>query len=555
MWQAGAALAPLVLGRAIDDGVVAGDLRALLAWCGVLAVLGATEALAALVRHRHAAGSFAQSSALLRQRLLDRALVLDATFHDRVPAASLLARATSDVERVGRLLDSLAHTVAFVAALVGATVLLAVLDGRLALLVTGGLASLTVLMAWAAPRQRARTAALQEAVDGVTVSIDETVTGLEVVQGIGAERAREDAVARDTAVVQRRGLGVHRLNALVEPFLDAVPLLVLALTVLVGGRLVLAGDLSVGELVAAASYVLYLATPTRVLGERVATVQAALASAQRIAQVLAAEPSLHSPERPAPLPPGRALPLEVAGVRFRHGGAPVLDDVRLRVRAGERVAVVGPPGSGKSTLLRLLARQYDVEAGSVRVGGVDVRDADLAALRSRVALVAEPVLFAGTVGDAVRFGDPDAPLARVDEAARSAGADGFVRAMTDGYDTQVGERGGRLSGGQRQRLALARGLVQHPSVLLLDDVTSALDPATEDAVLTGLAEAAEGVTVVMATSRPAALRLVDRVVVLERGRVVADGRHEDLLRSSALYRSLSGTASCDTAGGDGRACA
>jgi len=540
VWQVGAALAPLVLGRAVDDGVVDGDVRALLSWCAVLAALGATEAFAALVRHRHAAASFAESSALLRQRLLDRSLLMDARFHDRVPPASLLARATSDVERVGRLLDSLAHTVAFAVTLVGATALLAVLDGHLALLVSGGLVSLTALMAWAAPRQRARTAALQEAVDAVTVSIDETVTGLDVVQGIGAERAREAAVARDTAQVQRRGLGVHRLNAGVEPFLDAVPLLVLALTVLVGGRLVLAGDLSVGDLVAATSYVVLLAAPTRILGERVATVQAALASAQRLAQVLGARPGLASAEQPVPLPPGRALAVAVDGVTFGHGGAPVLDGVALGVRAGERVALVGPPGSGKSTLLRLLARQYDVDAGRVLLGGVDVRDADLAQLRSRVALVAEPVVFSGTVGDAIRLADPTAALPEVRAAARAAEVDGFVSAMPDGYDTEVGERGGRLSGGQRQRLAVARGLLQGASLLLLDDVTSALDPATEDAVVTGLAQATRGATVVLATSRPGALRLADRVVVLDRGRVVADGRHEELLATSALYRGLCG---------------
>ncbi|SDQ35845.1 ABC transporter ATP-binding protein [Quadrisphaera sp. DSM 44207] len=526
MWQAGAAVAPLVLGRAVDEGVVAGDLRALLLWCAVLAALGAVEALAALVRHRHAAGSFAESSAALRQRLLQRALALDATFHDRVPAASLLARATSDVERVGRLLDCVAHTVAYAVSLVGAAVLLAVLDLRLAVVVTGGLACLTALMAWAAPRQRARAAALQEAVDGVTVSIDETVTGLEVVQGVGAERARERAVARESARVRERGLRVHRLNAGVEPFLDAVPLLVLAATVLVGGRLVLAGDLSVGELVAAASYVLLLATPTRVLGERVATVQQALASAQRLEQVLAARPVLDPPQHPRPLPAGRALPVELAAVRFGYGGAPVLDGVDLCVGAGERVGVIGPPGSGKSTLLRLLARQYDASGGRVRVGGADVREVDLAELRSRVALVAEPVLFAGTVADAVRFADPGADDARVRAAARAAGADGFVAALSGGYDAEVGERGGRLSGGQRQRVALARGVLPGASVLLLDDVTSALDPATEDAVLTSLREATRGATLVLATSRPSALRLVDRVVVLERGRLVADGPRE-----------------------------
>jgi ABC-type multidrug transport system fused ATPase/permease subunit len=180
-----------MLARAVDEGILAGNRQALLLWCAALAGLGGLESLAAVVRHRHAAGSFADSGALLRRQILDRALDLDAPFHDRISVGSLLARASSDVEYVARLLDMVPHTVAYLVSTVGTCGLLAVLDLRLAGLVGGGLATLTVLLAWAAPRQRARATALQEAVDGVTVAIDETVTGLEVVKGVGAEKARE----------------------------------------------------------------------------------------------------------------------------------------------------------------------------------------------------------------------------------------------------------------------------------------------------------------------------------------------------------------------------
>jgi ATP-binding cassette subfamily B protein len=537
-WQLGAALAPLVLARAVDEGVVAGDVAALALWCAALAGLGAMESLAAVVRHRHAAGLFADSAALLRRQLLDRALELDPPFHDRVPAASLLTRASSDVEQVARLLDMVPHTVAYLVSVVGTGCLLALLDIRLAALVVGGVASLTFLLAWAAPRQRVRAAALQEAIDRVTVGIDETVTGLEVVKGVGAENARVQVVAHATAAVRERGLRIHRLGALVDSLLDAVPLLVLAATLLVGGRLALAHDLTVGELVAASAYVTFLAPLTRVLGERVESVQAATASAQRIADVLSARPTVTDPEQPVAVPDRRPLSLELVDVCFGYGETPVLDGVTLRIQPGERVAVVGRSGSGKSSLLRLLARHYDVRSGQVLVGDVDVRAIRLADLRSRVATVLEPALFKDTVKGAIRFGDPAARRGRVRQAARAAGAGAFVDALPEGYDHDVGEQGSRLSGGERQRLTLARALLPRASVLLLDDVTSSLDPATERLVLTSLRQSVDGATLVLATSRPSALSVVDRVLVLECGRVVADGTHAQLLRSCPLFRRL-----------------
>jgi ATP-binding cassette subfamily B protein len=538
VWQVGAALAPLVLAEAIDEGIVAGNRTALLLSGAALIGLGAVESLAAVVRHRHAAGAFADSGALLRCRILDRALGLDAPFHDRVSAGSLLARAASDVECVARLLDMVPHTVAYLVSVVGTCGLLAVLDLRLAGIVGGGLATLTVLLAWAAPRQRARATALQEAVDGVTVAIDETVAGLDVVKGVGAEKARADVVATATTEMRRRGLRVHRLAAAVESLLDAVPLLILSATLLLGGHLVLRRDLTVGDLVAAAAYVAFLAPLTRILGERVGSVQAALASAQRIADVLAARPAASDPERPRPLPGHGPLSLELRDVSFGYDHAPVLDGVSVRIEPGERVAVVGRPGAGKSSLLRVLARQYDVDSGQVLVGGVDVRAVRRSDLCVRMATFLEPRLFRDTVEEAIRFGDPTACRQRVGAAAGTAGAATFIGALPGRYAEDVGDQGSRLSGGQRQRLALARALIPRSAVLLLDDVTSALDPATEGMVLTSLRASLQDTTVVLATSRPSTLSLVDRVLVLDGGRLVADGTPRQLRGSSALFRAL-----------------
>ncbi len=538
VWQGLAVLVPLLVGRALDEGVAGGDGGRLAWWAGALCAVGLAEAWASRVRHQHASASFALSAAHLRQRLLTRAQQLDAAFHERLPPGAFVARATSDVEHIARMLDCVAHTVAFAVTLVAVSVLLFVVDPWLGLLVVVGLSPVTLLVWRTAPRQRSRAQRLQEAIERAVVDTSDTVAAFEVVRGLGADEGRRAVLRRDAETVRERGLGVHRLNAAVEPFLGLVPALTLAATLSLGGHLVLSGRTSVGELVAVLGYVALVVTPTRVLGERVLTVQRALASAERLVEILASRPVVREAVRAQPVPPGWPPPVDLHGVVFSRPQGDVLDDVSLRVGAGERVAVVGPPGSGKSTLLRLVARQYDADQGEVRLGGVDVRHLRLRELRRSVALVDDSMLFDDSVAGNIAFGTPGASEDAVEGAARAAGAHRFVARLDRTYATRVGPGGSHLSGGQRQRLALARALLPPSPVLLLDDVTSALDPATEAEVVTALDVATRGRTVLAVTSRPAVLSLAERVVLLDSGRVVADGTHEELLRTSDVYARL-----------------
>ncbi|HEX6165324.1 MAG TPA: ABC transporter ATP-binding protein, partial [Acidimicrobiales bacterium] len=310
-----------------------------------------------------------------------------------------------------------------------------------------------------------------------------------------------------------------------------------------GGHQVLEGHLSLGSLIAFNVYIGMLIWPLRMLGMIVAQAQRATASAERVDEVLSTEPEIRDAARPVTLPPGGGE-VRFTGVRFGYGRAePVLDGFDLTVRAGESVALVGATGSGKTTVARLIPRFYDVEAGTVALDGVDVRDLRLRDLRRSVGIVFEDTfLFSDSIAANIAFADPQAPPAAIERAARLAGAHEFVSALPEGYATRIGERGYSLSGGQRQRIAIARAILADPRVLILDDATSAVDPTKEHEIRDALAEVMRGRTTIVIAHRPATIALADRVVLVDGGRVAAEGTHQSLLGSNARYRQVLATA-------------
>jgi ATP-binding cassette subfamily B protein len=540
LWQTGAILAPLIVSYTIDHGVVPQDGHALTVWLLALLGVGLLEVVAGGLRHIFAIRNRSATDARVRDAIFAHALRLDAAYHDRVGPGELMSRASSDSEHVARMMDAIGHTIGYALTVVAVAVVMLVIDVKLALLVLLPL-PLVSLAAWLYSRRYdARTRRLQEAWADAATLVEETISGIRVVKGLGAGSALSGRFRGRSDTIVGRALEVARLDAVFNPVLEALPLLGITAVLWVGGRQVISGSLSLGSFVAFNAYVVMLVWPLRILGQRVSTLQKALAASARITEVLETEPRLREPRHPGEVDRPVRGDVRLEGVRFGHeGDKPVLDGLELELRAGESVALVGATGSGKSTVAGLLARLYDPDAGRVLLDGHDLREIRLADVRQAVALVFEETfLFTESVRENIRFGRPDADDDAVIRAAGLAGAAEFIAALPEGYDTVLGERGFSLSGGQRQRIAIARAILADPAVLVLDDATSAVDATKEHEIRAALAEVMRGRTTLVIAHRPATIALADRVAVLERGRIVEQGTHAELLGRSARYRAL-----------------
>jgi ATP-binding cassette subfamily B protein len=540
LWQAGAVSAPLMVKYAIDHGVLTKDRHGLLIWLGALLGVGLLEMTAGAVRHLYAIRNRARSDARVRDAIFAHALRLDASYHDRVGPGELMSRASSDSEHVARMMDSIGHTIGYVLTVFAVAIVLLVLDWRLALVVLIPLPLISIA-AWAYSRRyHVRTERLQERWGKAATLVEETVSGIRVVKGLGAGGPLAAEFRTRSRAIVDRALDIARLDAVFMPTLEFLPLLGLLAVLWIGGRRVISGDLSLGSFVAFNAYVAMLVWPLRVLGQRVTTLQKAVGASARISEVLDAEPQLRDPRHPERLDRPVRGDVRLEGVRFGHeGGRPVLDGLDLHVAAGESVALVGATGSGKSTIAGLLARLYDPDAGSVSLDGHDVRALRISDVRGAVALVFEETfLFTDTVRENIRFARPDAQDEDVERAAELAGAAEFIADLPDGYNTLLGERGFSLSGGQRQRVAIARAILADPAVLVLDDATSAVDATKEHEIRAALTTVMSGRTTLVIAHRPATIALADRVALLEGGRIVEQGTHAELLRSSVRYRAL-----------------
>jgi ATP-binding cassette subfamily B protein len=374
----------------------------------------------------------------------------------------------------------------------------------------------------------------------LTADAEENVSGVRVVKAFAQEGPQ---LARFEHSVQRvfdQQLYTTKIQALYTPLISFLPNLGLAAILLVGGREVIAGDLTIGQFTAFYAYLLMLISPMRTLGYMLGAAQRATASGARIFQILDRAPKMTVPAGAPPLPAGDgSVSFEHVGLTFDDAPGPALTDIELEIDAGETVAIVGAMGAGKTALVSLLPRLYDVSTGTVRIDGADVSKVDLASLRQAIAVVNDdPFLFSATVHENIAYGRADASREEVVEAARAAQAAVFIERLPEGYDTLVGERGLTLSGGQRQRIAIARAILADPRILILDDATSSVDASTEQQIKLALREVMRGRTTLVIAHRLSTIALADEIVLLEHGRVAARGTHDELLDTSALYREI-----------------
>jgi len=550
VWTIARVSVPAVTGYAIDRGVVRGDTGSALRWTLVLLAAGVIQALCTGLR-RYAAFRLAlRVETDLRMRLVGHLQRLHFAFHDRAQTGQLMANANTDIQQIHMVVLLIPLTIASTLTMLTVVVILLVRSPGLAFFALVSLPVLNVAATRFTSRMYPIGMALQEELAALSGVVEESVSGVRVVKGFGAERVQEHRLSVEAADVYDRSLEQARLRASFLPLIDLLPTLGLVGILWYGGHQVIDGHLTIGDIVAANFYVLMLIWPLRMVGMLLGQLSRAAASAGRVHDVLATEPAIDDAAHAPPLPPG---PGEVrfAGVTFAYGGgAPVLDGLELTVRGGEAVALVGATASGKTTVARLIPRFYDVDAGRVEIDGVDVRTVRLRDVRRAVGIVFEDTfLFSDSVRNNIAFANPDATMEQIVRAAQLAGADEFVRDLPDGYDTVVGEHGYSLSGGQRQRIAIARAVLADPRILILDDATSSVDPTKEHEIRSALGEVMRGRTTIIIAHRPATIALAGRVVLLDRGRVVADGTHDELLATSARYREVLARAEADELAG------
>ncbi len=474
----------------------------------------------------------------LRNQLYAKIQSLSFSYHDRAQTGQLLTRATSDVDVVRMFVGmGFIQLLSAVLMMVGSIVLLFVTDWQLALIILVLVPLTFGVFGFFASKARPLFKRIQQRLADLNTVLQENLAGVRVVKAFAREGYEAQRYALANQNLFDLNLVVGRLFAGAIPLIFLIANLALLAVYWVGGQQTIAGNLSVGRLVAFSNYMLMAFFPMLMLGMIMAMISQAGASAERVFEILDAQSEVV--EKPDAIELGSIqgrVAFKDVGFRYFAGGELVLQDVSFTAEPGQTVALLGVTGSGKSTIVALIPRFYDVSDGQVTVDGHDVRDVTLESLREQIGVVLqETTLFSGTIRDNIAFGQPDAPLEDVVAAARAAEAHDFIVDFADGYETVVGERGVTLSGGQKQRIAIARALLLDPRILILDDATSSVDYETEYRIQQALERLMEGRTSFVIAQRIATVLNADQILVLERGEIVARGTHEELMETSPIY--------------------
>jgi ABC-type multidrug transport system fused ATPase/permease subunit len=531
---------PRLIGIAVDDGAAKQNVNQLVMLSALIVGASALRGLCAFGQNYLGETAAQGGSYQLRRALYIHIQQLSFSFHDQAQTGDLLTRSMSDVEQLknftGRGLLMIFNLILLV---VGVAIALVSMNWKLALL------SLVILplLYWRAAifstSIRPMFRAIQDQVAKVATLVQDNAAGARVVKAFGQEQREIERFDEANAELYERYFVSSRVQSFNTPLLNFIANGATIVMLWVGGLLVIANQLTVGELVAFYAYLLQIVGPVRQGGFLMSMASRAAASSERILEVLDTPIGVSTPPDAVELGPIRGE------VEFRdvtceyHPGRAVLEHVSFKADPGRTIALVGATGSGKTTVANLIPRFYDVSSGQVLIDGNDVRDVDLGSLRRQIGIVMqETTLFSGTIRENIGFGKADATEDDINWAARTARAEEFIARLPKGYDTLVGERGVSLSGGQKQRVAIARALLMDPRILILDEFTSAVDATTERLIRAALVELMRGRTTFVIAHRLSTVRAADLILVLQSGRLVDTGTHEELLESSHVYREI-----------------
>ena len=533
---------PLAVRRMIDIGFSATDVGYVDRAFSAMFVLAALLAAASATRYYLVMTLGERIVADIRRDLFAHVLNLSPAFYDSAHSGEITSRLTADTTQIKSAMGASASTaLRNLVLFVGAMAMMIVTSPRLSGLVVLAIPLVVLPLVAFGRHVRTRSRRAQDTLADATAFAAEHIGAVRSVQAVVGEKR---AAARFSDLMEEvftSARGATRARAVLTAFAIFIVFSSVVAILWWGAQSVLAGTITGGQLGQFVLYSLFAAGALSELSQVWGDLSLTAGAAERIVDLLATRPTVTAPAEPAalPQPPRGDIRLNGVSLAYETGIAPVLSDITLTVSPGERVAIVGPSGAGKSSLFSLILRYYDPTSGSVEIDGVDLTRADPSAIRERIAFVPqEAVIFAATVADNIRFACPDASDDAVRNAARAARADEFIGALPGGFDTRLGERGVTLSGGQRQRIAIARAVLRDAPILLLDEATSALDAENEILVQGALDNLMEGRTSLVIAHRLATIRSADRIVVIDRGRIIEEGRHDMLIAQNGLYARL-----------------